>query len=588
MPSITATVSSIRVLLTQTRQLAGDFMRYAGWRGAHAALLIGAGSLLEGVGLVLVIPLLGVIIHTNAAGGAVQRASQRVFEFFGVSGTLERLGLLLTIFALLIALRAVVLLRRDVTLAAIRIGFVESLRGESITLLTNAAWSEASKLRHARVTHVISGDIQRVGNAAYFLVQAVTAVAMLLAQIALAFLISPAVTSFTVVALLIGAVVMLPMLSKSRDLGAYVTNANLSLLDTTAQFLGGLKLAISQNLQKSFLDEFLRTLRAMSDKQVEFTRRSSKSRLALATFSALVGALVVFVGFGLMGTSPAVLITLLLILSRMNGPATQIQQGLQQLSNSLPAYSELKDLNAELAGASRAASGTERHETLAQGDIAFRVVTYRYVQDDGQGAGVEDLNLDIPQGCFFGISGSSGAGKTTFADLLVGLVRPQHGEIRIGGRVLDDTVVDAWRSGLSYVSQDSFLFHDSLRRNLAWARPDAGEAEMWAALALAGADTLVRRMEKGLDTVVGERGSFVSGGERQRIAVARAMMRKPSLLVLDEATSAIDVAGEREIIDRLLAVTPRPTIVMIAHRAESLQRCDAVAVFERGRAVIRS
>jgi ATP-binding cassette subfamily C protein len=108
---------------------------------------------------------------------------------------------------------------------------------------------------------------------------------------------------------------------------------------------------------------------------------------------------------------------------------------------------------------------------------------------------------------------------------------------------------------------------------------------MWHALTLAGADDLVRRMAQGLDTMVGERGALVSGGERQRLALARAVLRQPRLLVLDEATNALDVAGERDVIERLRAIVPRPTIVVIAHRPESIALCDRVLRFEAGRCI---
>jgi ATP-binding cassette subfamily C protein len=139
-----------------------------------------------------------------------------------------------------------------------------------------------------------------------------------------------------------------------------------------------------------------------------------------------------------------------------------------------------------------------------------------------------------------------------------------------------------WRADLSYVSQDPFLFHDTIRRNLAWVSPQATEADMWTALGTAGADDIVRKMDGGLDAVAGERGTLLSGGERQRIALARALLRKPKLLVLDEATNAIDVAGELALLTRLLKAEPRITIVMIAHRAESLSLCDRVIQLESG------
>ena len=140
----------------------------------------------------------------------------------------------------------------------------------------------------------------------------------------------------------------------------------------------------------------------------------------------------------------------------------------------------------------------------------------------------------------------------------------------------------SWRAQLSYVSQDPFLFHDTVRRNLKWAWPGASEADMWQALEVAGAAGIVRGMSGGLDAIVGERGSLVSGGERQRIALARALLRKPRLLIMDEATNAIDIAGERQLLERLTAVEPRPTIVMIAHRNESLALCGRVLHLEEG------
>ena len=136
---------------------------------------------------------------------------------------------------------------------------------------------------------------------------------------------------------------------------------------------------------------------------------------------------------------------------------------------------------------------------------------------------------------------------------------------------------------MSYVSQDPYLFHDTVRHNLSWANPQASESDMWQALMLAGADDLVRRMDSGLDTLVGERGTLVSGGERQRIALARAILRRPRVLVLDEATSAIDVASEHDILTRLRAFAPRPTVIIIAHRAESLALCDRVIALQAGR-----
>jgi ATP-binding cassette subfamily C protein len=224
---------------------------------------------------------------------------------------------------------------------------------------------------------------------------------------------------------------------------------------------------------------------------------------------------------------------------------------------------------------------------IPTGPITFEAVSYQHAddRDDARGGGVHTLSLQIPSACLIGVAGPSGSGKTTFADLLAGLYTPQSGRIAIGGRTLAAELLPSWRDRTSYVPQDAFLFHDSIRRNLAWANPNVTEDDMWQALAFADAENLVKRMPQGLDTMMGERGNFVSGGERQRIALARAVLRKPELLILDEATSGVDLGAERAILVRLLDLTPLPTIVLISHRPESLQLCDRIIRFANGRVV---
>jgi ATP-binding cassette subfamily C protein len=293
----------------------------------------------------------------------------------------------------------------------------------------------------------------------------------------------------------------------------------------------------------------------------------------------------VFVGFAVLGAAPPVLITLLLLFSRLAGPATLVQNCTHEFIRNLSAYEKIKALERDLQPTEpvkvpKAALGA------SEGPIVFRDVDFRHFNRepfDAKRAHLSDINLTIAPGSFTGIAGASGAGKTTFADLLVGLISPSRGEILIGGIPLGEVALSSWRQRISYVSQDPFLFHDTIRKNLLWANPRAAENDLLLALETAGADAVVGRMSQGLDTVVGERGILVSGGERQRIALACALVRKPRLLVLDEATNAIDVAGERAIIERILELRPRMTIVVIAHRTESLSLCDRVFVFASGR-----
>jgi ATP-binding cassette subfamily C protein len=289
-----------------------------------------------------------------------------------------------------------------------------------------------------------------------------------------------------------------------------------------------------------------------------------------ALISSLLGAGVVLVGFGIMQVSSAILITLVLVFGRMSGPAMQLYQSAQQFVFALPSFESVRALEAELRGED--AGG--RPEPVAPPEGPIELIDARYEHPGGRG--VRGVTLSIAPGAFVGIAGASGAGKTTLVDLIVGLLEPDSGEVRVGGVALTGGVRTGWAQSIAYVSQEGFLFHDTIRRNLSWANPEVSDAEIAAALEFAGATEIVARLDEGLDTVVGERGTLFSGGERQRIGLARAMLRKPRLLVLDEAANAIDAPGEAALLDRIKALSPRPTILMISHREESLGWCERV------------
>jgi ABC-type multidrug transport system fused ATPase/permease subunit len=564
------------------RRFLRDFMAFAGRRGILAAVFVALGALVEGLSLVLLVPLLGIVIGSGVPSGWLARSMAALFGFFRVESRFGHLTLMLVLFGVLMIVRAVVLYIRDIHVVELQTGFVEGQRLRMAERLAAARWDQVAGLRHARITQLMGGDIQRIGAAAFILLRCVVAAAMLIVQGVLVFLLAPLLAVLTFGCLAVSAIVFVPVIRRSHELGAMLTDSNLSLLDSTTQFLGGLKLAISQNLQSNFVTEFRQNLRAQTSRQIENVRQQTNRRLVLSTLSGFAAGLLVLIGFGILEIAPATLITLFLIIARMSGPAGQIQQWILQLAQMLPVYDRVKALEQELA----ALPHDDRPATTAplqNGPIVFEDVWFRHAADEGEAGEVRGVSLTITPGEFVGITGPSGAGKTTFADLLVGLYPPEKGRITVGGVTLDRATVPSWRDRVSYVAQDPFLFHDTVRRNLNWANAQASEADMWEALNLAGAGELVRRMERGLETIVGERGTLVSGGERQRIALARGILRKPRLLVLDEATSAIDVAGEREILARLRAFEPQATIVIIAHRAESLSLCDRLFRLEGGR-----
>ncbi|ASG24097.1 ATP-binding cassette domain-containing protein [Nitrospirillum viridazoti] len=560
-----------------------DFRVHAGGDGLKAAILIMLGAGLEGVGLVLLVPLLDLVVGGDRGGWAAALAGRLPWRSAG-DDPLARLLPLLACFALLVGLRAVVLWHRDVLLATLRIGFVEAQRTRLVARLVAAPWTRLSTLPHARVNHLLSSDIILTGACAHFMLQGATSLFLLLVQWGLACLFSVPLAAVTGALLAVATLALLPQLARSRRLGREVADANLHLATSGAQFLGGLKLALSQNMQQRFADEFNGTLGRLMGRQVALTREQTKAQLAFTTLASLAGAAAIMVGVWALDVPPAVLIVFVLVLARMSAPAAQLQQGAQQFANFLPSYEKIRALEAELAGAAPAAAAEIGAGGAFAGPqpIRFHQVSYRHPGGD---RGVSGLDLTLEAGSFVGVTGASGAGKTTFADLLVGLTVPDTGTITVGDRTLAGAARRQWAAAIAYAPQDTFLFHDSIRANLAWANPSASEANMRAALGLVGASALVDRLDQGLDTVVGAQGGLLSGGERQRLALARALMREPPLLVLDESTGAIDIAGERALLAGLATLPWRPTIVLIAHRRESLMLCDRVLEFAEGRVV---
>jgi ATP-binding cassette subfamily C protein len=568
--------------------LAREFAEFGGAKCLKALLFVFLGAVLEGVGLALLIPFFSVIMDSQHSGGWVQGMSERLFALFSVESRLAKLSLLVALFSVLVIARAVIITVRDVTTARLQIGFIQQIRSRIAGRLAAARWDTVSRLRHSRVTHLMGADIQQLNTVTYILLRDAVAIVMLASQAVLAFLLAPVLAALALGIVLLGAATLLPMVRRARAMGILVTNANLSLINDMTQFLGALKLAISQNLRESFTREFEATLDNLRAQRIRYVQQSTATRLAVTALSGVVAAVAILLGIVVLDASPSILITLLLIISRMNGPAMQLQLDAQQIAQALPAYEKIHELEGELAVAEPAiASPAGAAIVLADGPIVFNKVSFLHdgARESEAAGGVRDLNLIIEPGSIVGVTGPSGAGKTTFADLLVGLYSPQSGEILIDSIALRGPSIMGWRNSVSYVPQDPFLFHDTIRRNLLWYNAQADEAAQWDMLRLAGAEEMVRDAAAGLDTVVGERGTLLSGGERQRLCLARAMLRRPHLLVLDEATSAIDVESERAIFERLLRGTPRPTIVMIAHRLESLRHCERVLHFEGGRLV---
>ncbi len=227
--------------------------------------------------------------------------------------------------------------------------------------------------------------------------------------------------------------------------------------------------------------------------------------------------------------------------------------------------------------------GTSDLPLPVRGAVRFDEVHFRYPADTPEV--LRGLTIDVPEGETHAIVGATGSGKSTVVKLLLRLYEPTAGAITVDDIAIDQLTFRSLRQATGFVSQDVFLFHGTIRENLVYGRPDATDDEVRRAAELAEAATFIEAMPLGYDTVVGERGQKLSGGQRQRLTIARAILRDPSILVLDEATSAVDNETEAAIQRSMAKVSAGRTTIVIAHRLSTVRHAHRIHVMEAGRVV---
>ena len=230
---------------------------------------------------------------------------------------------------------------------------------------------------------------------------------------------------------------------------------------------------------------------------------------------------------------------------------------------------------------SNAADGKEMSDDV-RGDIRFDAVSFAYTEKMPT---LDAVNLHAAPGQTIALVGQTGAGKSTIINLLTRFYEHDAGSITIDGQSVSEMSKESLRGSIGYVTQESFLFNDSVRENLQIAKRDATDEEMWTALKIANAAGFVERLSEKLETVVGERGVKLSVGEKQRISIARALLKNPPILLLDEATASVDTETERVIQEALERLMDNRTSIVIAHRLSTVRRADRIYVLEQGRVI---
>jgi ATP-binding cassette subfamily B protein/subfamily B ATP-binding cassette protein MsbA len=277
------------------------------------------------------------------------------------------------------------------------------------------------------------------------------------------------------------------------------------------------------------------------------------------------------------------LVMFLAYLGALLGPLATLAASATSFQNGLAGLDRVLDLLGEAREMPVGDGAVELSRADVRGRVVMTDVSFNYPRSDKPV--LAEINLDVQAGQMIALVGPSGAGKTTFCNLVARFYDPTTGSIQLDGRDLRDIVVDSYRRLLGIVEQDIFLFDGSVAQNIAYGRRGASMAEIERAAGLANADGFITDMPRGYDTLIGERGVKLSGGQRQRLAIARAILADPKILILDEATSNLDTESERLIQTSLQTLMAGRTSFVIAHRLSTIAHADWILVLEGGRIV---
>jgi ATP-binding cassette subfamily C protein len=553
-----------------------ELVRFAPGRFAVACALNLASALLSGVSLLALLPLLHFTgwLPDGSHGGLVGSVLSRLPAPEGRPPLYVALGL----FVALVSGATLLDYARQGVTARLRLDFLFELRRRLNAAFARARWSHLLTRRLQHAHHMITTGVVQIAALTQYALQLVSETLLTLAYLAFSLALSWRLT------LLTGAVAAV-LLALHRAAGAATWGsrhfaATRRLQDKLAQFLDGIKPAKSLNLAGEYARNFDAVLREERAQQWGFARAQSRARASLAILSTLTFAAAFLIGAVFLRLPLATFALLLVLYARLLPRASAMQQAFMQAANLAPVYAEMRAMLAEYE-AHPDPAGTGRPLVL---ESAIRLEGVRYAHPGG--AGILGVTAVLPANSTTAIVGPSGSGKTTLADLLTALLSPQEGAVYVDDELLTPERGVDWRAQVGYVPQDPFLFHGTVRENLAWGGGEApSEAEMWDALRAAAAEGFARALPEGLDTAIGDKGNRLSGGERQRLVLARALLRKPRVLLLDEATSALDVANEDLIYAALRNLRGTMTLVFITHRPETLRLADQVLRLEAGRLV---
>lgn len=538
---------------------------------------------MSGTGILMLVPLLSLsgILPSMDSSNFILKSFQGFFSTFPHN---VNLFLILVLFICIICIQSILNMYTSILNTEITQEFSKNLRIELFQNIIYSKWLCLSNKRLSDLTNSFTMEISRVSYGTLQLLTVVSQIITALIQIAIAFMISAPVTLLVIINGIILFLFMNTFLKESKKLGKSLLKINRELQLQVTEHLNSVREIKSYGVEKNQIDKFEELNTQMKNNFLGFTRIQSKPDLIYKISSAIIISLFFYTSVVFLKVNPSKLLIIIIIFGRLWPIFSSFQNSLQNIFVMLPSFDNITklnrefSLNSEIVNSAADALKSENHFKF-NNCIEFKNINFKYTAEDYI---LKNINLKIPHKSFTAIVGSSGSGKSTLANILMGLITPQEGSITIDSHPLTENNIMDWRNNLAYVSQDPFIFNATIKENLLRFNPNAKDEDIYKALRLSYAEEFVKKLPSGIDTIIGDRGVKLSGGERQRIVLARALLRNPSILILDEATSSLDVENESKIQKSIEELRGKLTLIVIAHRLSTIKNSDNIVVIKDG------
>ncbi len=532
-----------------------------------------AASLLDVVAVMSLVPLVMLFRDGVSTDHALGRLVTDIYGAVGIEPTI--LSVCLTV-AGLVTMRSLlqVTAMTQIGYAAAEIG--AAMRMRLVHAVLAARWSHLLTLQGGRLQAITLGEVDKAAEAAVALCKLIANVIQLSVYLALALWVS---WQMTLIAVVLGGGtvwILSGFVDRVRIASREVQNRLQDLSRQIQDALGGIKTIKAMGREQvatQLIDTEVAAIRMAARQQVAGREYRANLEEPILLLALLGGALVLLQVAG----SLEAVVFLLVLFERTVRRIVALQYHYEAIVVAERAFESVL----ETTLAAEAERETRTPGAPAVFDKAIRFADVGFAYDDR--TVLEGINFDIPARSLTVLTGPSGAGKSTVIDLLLSLQAPSSGEILVDGVPLSDIDRQAWRAQVGYVPQDGLMLHDTVERNVTVGDPTLSRQDVQLALEAAGAWAFVNALPDGMDSNIGERGARLSGGERQRLMLSRALVRRPRLLVLDEATNALDARTEAAICTTLQGLARETTIVAIAHTPALAQVADAVYQITDGR-----